>query len=191
MFRMLGRFSSSHAPCVRLVERGMLGHTGMSRWFSSAPLNLSASLQTAACRRRACPCCTNGLPLRSQRSTSVQWRMFLNGTTINTIPHKYRSRIPREAAADSKPDSGTGSRLYEINIWMWRYGRTFPRAISVEQAVDLRKKRLQESRIRVLILFAACMMLPGRRGLQVLNECPDDLHAVPYIVPDIVSNITI
>ena len=73
---------------------------------------------------------------------------YLNGNTINTIPHKYRSRIPREAAADSRPDSGTGSRLYEINIWMWRYGRTFPRAISVEQAVDLRKKRLQESRVR-------------------------------------------
>ena len=73
---------------------------------------------------------------------------YLNGNTINTIPHKYRSRIPREAAADSRPDSGTGSRLYEINIWMWLYGRTFPRAISVEQAVDLRKKRLQESRVR-------------------------------------------
>ena len=25
----------------------------------------------------------------------------------------------------------------------------------------------------------------------MLNECPDDLHIVPYIVPDIVSDLTI
>jgi hypothetical protein len=52
----------------------------------------------------------------------------------------FRGKIPREAAADSRPDSGTGSRLFEINMWMWRYGRTFPRQISVDQAVELRKK---------------------------------------------------
>ena len=38
--------------------------------------------------------------------------------------------------------------LFEINMWMWRYGRTFPRQISVDQAVELRKKRVQESRAR-------------------------------------------
>ncbi len=31
---------------------------------------------------------------------------------------------------------------------MWLYGRTFPRQISVDQAVELRKKRVQESRTR-------------------------------------------
>ncbi len=41
---------------------------------------------------------------------------YLNGNTANTIPHKYRSRISREAAADSRPDSGTGSRLFEVNV---------------------------------------------------------------------------
>ena len=51
-------------------------------------------------------------------------------------------------AADSRPDNGTRSRLFEINMWMWRYGRTFPRQISVDQAVELRKKRVQESRAR-------------------------------------------
>ncbi len=43
---------------------------------------------------------------------------YLNGNTANTIPHKYRSRIPRKAAADSRPDSGTGIRLFEVNVWM-------------------------------------------------------------------------
>ncbi len=75
---------------------------------------------------------------------------YLNGNTANTIQHKYRSRIPREAAADSRPNSGTGCRLFdsEVNVWMWRYGRTFPREITVAQAVELQKKRVQESRAR-------------------------------------------
>jgi hypothetical protein len=31
--------------------------------------------------------------------------------------------------AISRQDSGTGSRLFEVNIWMWRYGRSFPRKV--------------------------------------------------------------
>jgi hypothetical protein len=42
----------------------------------------------------------------------------------------------------------TWSQLFDINMWMWRFGRTFPRQISVEQAVELQKKRVQESRPR-------------------------------------------
>ena len=71
---------------------------------------------------------------------------YLNGNTSNTIPYRYRGAIPAEAAADSRPDNGTGSRLFEINIWMWRYGRTFPREVSVADAVAMRKQRVQESR---------------------------------------------
>ncbi len=41
---------------------------------------------------------------------------YLNGNSVNTIPHCFRGKIPREAAADSRPDSGTGIRLFEINI---------------------------------------------------------------------------
>ncbi len=66
--------------------------------------------------------------------------------SVITIPHCFRGKILREAAADSRPDSGTGSRLFEIDMWMQRYGRTFPHQISVDQTVELRKKRVQESR---------------------------------------------
>ena len=38
-------------------------------------------------------------------------------------------------------DSRTGSSLFEINIWMWKYGRPFPSKYSVEEAVALREKR--------------------------------------------------
>ena len=87
---------------------------------------------------------------------------YLNGNTCNTIPHKYRGAIPAEAEADSRPDSGTGSRLFEINIWMWRYGRTFPREITVADAVELRKKLLVDSRTR------AAATLKRRREAQLI-----------------------
>ena len=57
----------------------------------------------------------------------------LNGNSANTIPHCLRGKIQKEAAANSKPDGGTGSRLFEINLWMWRYVRTFPPQFTVEQ----------------------------------------------------------
>jgi hypothetical protein len=71
---------------------------------------------------------------------------YLNGNKSNTIQHRYRGDIPPEAAKDSRPDNGNGSRLFEINIWMWRYGRTFPREISVADAKAMHKQRIQESR---------------------------------------------
>jgi hypothetical protein len=73
---------------------------------------------------------------------------YLKGNTVNTIPHSCRSQIPRGAAADSRPDSRTGSRLFEVNIWMWKYRRPFPRKYSVEEVVALRKRRVQESRAK-------------------------------------------
>ena len=73
---------------------------------------------------------------------------YLKGNLHNTIPHSLRHAVPAGAAADSRPDSGTGSRLFEVNIWMWRYGRAFPRKISVEDAKEMRRKRVQEARLK-------------------------------------------
>ncbi len=75
---------------------------------------------------------------------------YLNGNTANKIPHCFWGKIPKGlgAAVDSRPDSGAGSRLFEISMWIWRYGRTFPRQFSVKQTVEMRKKRVQESRAR-------------------------------------------
>ena len=86
------------------------------------------------------------------------------------IPHCLRGKIPREAAVDSRPDSGTGSRLFEINMWMWRYGRTFPRQISVDQAVEFRKKGRRNPGLVALRLFGAGVMQPGQRELPLRSE---------------------
>ncbi len=68
---------------------------------------------------------------------------YLKGDTNIPIPYRYRGAIPAEAAADSRPDSGTGSRLFD---WMWRYCSTFSREVSVADTVAMRKERVQVSR---------------------------------------------
>ena len=52
------------------------------------------------------------------------------------------------ASADTQLDRGNGSRLYKVNIWMWRYGRGRPRMVSIAEAERIRKERISESRIR-------------------------------------------
>jgi hypothetical protein len=56
---------------------------------------------------------------------------YLKRDLHNTIPLSLRHYVPAGAAADSRQDSGMGSRLFEVNIWIRRYGRAFPRTISV------------------------------------------------------------
>jgi len=50
------------------------------------------------------------------------------------------------AKADSRQGNGTGSKLFEVNIWLWRYGRSLPRKHTVEEAEEMRRKRLVDSR---------------------------------------------
>ena len=74
---------------------------------------------------------------------------FIGGNSHPTIPHSFRND-PRlgDAAADTHRDRGNGSRLYEVNIWMWRYGRGRARMVSIAKAERIRAERLSESRIR-------------------------------------------
>ncbi len=115
------------------------------------------SLTPDSCMQR------NGIPMLYERASSqlstlyvcpVEYVLgrvplipcFLRGNNDNTIPHSLWHHVPDGAAADSRPYSGTGSRLFEVNIWMLNYGRAFPRMISVADAVEMRRKRVQESR---------------------------------------------
>ncbi len=57
---------------------------------------------------------------------------FLRWNKNNTIPHSWRYEVPDGAgcaAADSTHDSWTGSRIFEVNVWMWNYRRAFLRKI--------------------------------------------------------------
>jgi hypothetical protein len=75
---------------------------------------------------------------------------FLRGNTAPTIPFSFRGQraLGRYAMADGRPDSGSGSKLYEVNIWMWKYGRAHPRGISVADAQKRRREREGDARRR-------------------------------------------
>ncbi len=51
-------------------------------------------------------------------------------------------QLPLEQLQVPRPDSWTGSRLFEVNIWMWHYGRVFPRNISMEGVEEMWLKRV-------------------------------------------------
>ena len=70
----------------------------------------------------------------------------LEGQAVNTIPHSYRGRDLSGATADSRPGAGNGATLWEVNIWMWRYGRSLPRTTTIEEAAARRAARLRDSR---------------------------------------------
>ena len=74
---------------------------------------------------------------------------FIGGNSHPTIPHRFKDdQRLGSASADTQRDRGNGSRLYEVNIWMWRYGRGRPRMVSIAEAERIRSERVSESRIR-------------------------------------------
>jgi hypothetical protein len=74
---------------------------------------------------------------------------FVGGNSHPTIPHSFKDdQRLGSASADTQRDRGNGSRLYEVNIWMWRYGRGRPRMVSIAEAERIRSERVSESRIR-------------------------------------------
>ena len=50
--------------------------------------------------------------------------------------------------ADGRNGAGNGSRLYELNAWMWRYGRGQPRRVTVGEAELQRKAAISDARTR-------------------------------------------
>jgi len=76
---------------------------------------------------------------------------FIGGNSHPTIPYRFKDdwRIGLgDASADTQRDRGNGSRLYEVNIWMWRYGRGRSSMVSIAEAERIRAERLSESRTR-------------------------------------------
>ena len=65
---------------------------------------------------------------------------FVAGNKHPTLPHSIGSR--HGAVADTSPDAGNGSKLFEVSPWMWRYGRGQPRMVSVGEAKARRKDRM-------------------------------------------------
>ena len=56
---------------------------------------------------------------------------FLDGNTIPTIPHMYSKNknlfFPAGCADAAADDGRRGSNVYEVNTWLWQFGRGKPR----------------------------------------------------------------
>ena len=61
-----------------------------------------------------------------------------------TLPQSFGSR--QGAVADTRPDAGNGSKLFEVSPCMRQYGRGQPKLVSVGEAEARRKERASEAR---------------------------------------------
>jgi hypothetical protein len=68
------------------------------------------------------------------------------GRTQNPGRSANRIRLCRHAAGPGQQQQVL-RRVYEVNIWMWRYSRP-PRMVSIAMEERIRAGRLSESRIR-------------------------------------------
>jgi hypothetical protein len=106
---------------------------------TSEPISLP---RDSVMQRMEFPCCTSGKHHSPQLSMSAPVETVLGSAPLNpcnmmrntpkTIQHVLLHEVPDSTAADSWPDSGTGSRVFKANMWMWRYGRVFPRKVSMK-----------------------------------------------------------
>ena len=75
---------------------------------------------------------------------------FLAGNSTCTIPHKYsqhkRSGFPVGTCDTAAVDGRRGSNVYEVNPWLWQFGRGKPRlgGLSVEMTDDKKEAALKE-----------------------------------------------
>jgi hypothetical protein len=67
---------------------------------------------------------------------------FLNGNATPTIPHKYsknKNLCFQLGCADSAGGDGrSGSNFYEVNTWLWQFGRGKPRlgGLTIEETSE-------------------------------------------------------
>ncbi len=67
---------------------------------------------------------------------------FLGGNAIPTIPHKYSKNksacFPAGCADTAAEDGRQGSNIYEVNTWLWQFGRGKPRigGLTIEETAE-------------------------------------------------------
>ena len=76
---------------------------------------------------------------------------FVHGCSTPTIPYSLRrlqrSQFPN-GKADSQPGKGDGRKLYEVNDWLWKFGRGMPRKVTVAEAERIRSSARAECKSR-------------------------------------------
>ena len=97
-----------------------------------------------------------GLPKFHSQSLTSYGRVplypcYLDGNTTSTIPYKYAGRQQQAfefGCADGQgPASRRGSHVYEVNDWLWNFGRPQPRVggLSVSKTERIRRRCRSEA----------------------------------------------
>ena len=82
--------------------------------------------------------------------------LFLAGNATSMIPHLYSKRkesgFPLGCAEAAAADGRRGSSVYEVNLWLWQFGRGKPRlgGLSVEETAERRQAHRDESHKRAV-----------------------------------------
>ena len=103
-----------HGDIIQLYEPGP--------WPSLQPILHVGFVSNILCRAPLMPC-------------------FIGGSISPTIPFSMRQKKQScflHGRADSRHDRGDGSLLYEVNTWMWKFGRGMKRTVSVAEAQAMR-----------------------------------------------------
>ena len=102
--------------------------------------------------------------------TNLHW-----GNTQPTIPYRFRTQRGRAGwAADTRLDAGNASRLYELNLWMWRYGRGQERKVSILDAIEGWARTVREALARAREARARACETVKRLPLAARDGVPAD-----------------
>ena len=79
---------------------------------------------------------------------------FLDGNATPTIPHKYSKNrsagFPMGCADAAAVDGRRGSNVYEVNTWLWQFGRGKPRlgGLTIDETFDRQEAARKASDVR-------------------------------------------
>jgi hypothetical protein len=145
------------APPMQLeVATTSMPKTLLLTWSSSAPLRTFSCEQLAQWSQTELGSCMN--PRMSPLSMLAGlgfgrvplFPCFLDGNATSTIQYKYAGRLKQAfkiGCADGQgPASCWGSHVYEINDWLWSFGRPQPRVggLSVAKTEEISRKSRSE-----------------------------------------------
>jgi hypothetical protein len=99
--------------------------------------------------------------------------LFLAGNSAPTIPHKFSkhkgSGFPMGSADTADADGRRGSNVYEVNTWLWMFGRGKPRLGGLSESVE--ETALRKGAARVEQVKLAVETRRRRRAAKAASKC--------------------
>ena len=126
--------------CVCLISPQPNNPSTLPKVWSTLPKQRHTAPRSANLPRSANASCAAIPSLHTCHVKNILCRVpmmscFVGGNTQPTIPYCFRTQRARAGwTADTRPDASNGSRLYQLNLGMWRYGRGQESTVSILEA---------------------------------------------------------